>query len=60
MMWLGRADCGWFVLHTDPYDGIESNPIRELRNAALLTLTLEKSGRLPQLESIAQLLQAFY
>jgi len=59
MMWLSRADTGWFVLPTDPHDALDNDPDRELRNAALLALLLEKSGRRKSLESVSRLLTTF-
>jgi hypothetical protein len=59
MMWLSRADCGWFVQPTDPITMIVNDPIRELKNAALLTMSLRASGKRAQFESINRLLSHF-
>ena len=57
MMWLGRADCGWFPLGADPQTGLHSNQRRELRDAVLLTDLLSTSGQLPRLEALDRAMQ---
>lgn len=58
MMWLGRADCGWFPLGTDPKTGIHSDPRRELHDAVLLTDLLSASGQLQRLAALDRAMQA--
>ncbi|MFO0912611.1 MAG: DUF3160 domain-containing protein [Pirellulales bacterium] len=57
MMWLGRADCGWHLYPVDPASGIEVDPVRELRNAALLTHLLAKTQGMERLDEMEQTLQ---
>ena len=56
MMWLGRPDCGWNVLPTDPSTGIVSNDSRELRNAALLVRLMQATGHMVELEEMESIL----
>ena len=46
LMWLGRADCGWNILHTD----------RELRNAVLLSQLVETTGSHRQLQTMTDII----
>lgn len=57
MMWLGRADCGWHLYPVDPASGIQVDPVRELRDAALLTHLLAKTQGLERLDEMEQTLQ---
>jgi hypothetical protein len=52
MMWIGRADTGWFILPVDPGSGILCDDRRELRNAMLLVYLLDRSGALPRLQQM--------
>ena len=52
MMWLGRADTGWFLKAADPQSGIAINVRQEATNAALLTLILKQSGGLEKLQAV--------
>jgi len=52
MMWLGRADCGWFVLGTDPRSGLAADGPREMRDAVLLTDLLSAVRQLEPLDAI--------
>lgn len=44
MMWLGRADTGFVIAPPDDKSGIIADAERELRSAALLAVTLERSA----------------
>jgi len=59
MMWLGRVDCGWDVLpgRVDQYQ--QSDPVRELRNAVLLTQLLVQTGGDKRLEKLDRVMQFF-
>ena len=59
MMWLSRADCGWFIQPVDPITKIVNDPIRELKNASLLTMSLRGAGQHAQFESMNRLLSHF-
>ena len=59
MMWLSRADCGWFIQPVDPITKIVNDPIRELKNASLLTVCLRDAGQQSQFESMNRLLSHF-
>jgi hypothetical protein len=59
MMWLGRADTGWNVLPPDAESGIESDSARELRDAALLTHMLQKSGGIGPLKQVSDIVDFF-
>jgi hypothetical protein len=59
MMWLSRADCGWFIQPVDPITKIVNDPIRELKNASLLTISLRDAGQYTQFESMNRLLSHF-
>lgn len=56
VMWLGRADCGWNVLSTDHIRGIEADSDRELRNAILLTQSVQSTGGLKRLQAISDII----
>jgi hypothetical protein len=56
MMWLGRVDLGWNLRAVDPVSGVRTLPTRELRNAALFTMLLDKSGRLADLDSVSNII----
>src|SRR5262249_50222012 len=56
MMWVGRADTGWFMLPVDPTSGIKCDPERELRNAMLLVHLLEKSGTMSRLRKMDEII----
>lgn len=56
MMWLGRADTGWYVLPPDRQSGIEVDDRRELRNAALFTEVLQSSGAIEEFRQIDALI----
>lgn len=53
MMWLGRADTGWFVLPPDPESGMECDSRRELRDAVLLTRLLASTGTIATLQQVS-------
>lgn len=57
MMWLGRPDCGWNVLSSDPDAGLAADVDRELRNAVLLVQLLEETGGLERLRTVDGLLR---
>jgi hypothetical protein len=59
MTWLSRADCGWFIQQADPTTMIVNDPIRELKNACLLTITLRDAGQHAQFNSLNRLLSHF-
>jgi len=59
MMWLGRADCGWFPLGAHPETGLHVQPGRELRDAVLLTDLLTAAGQMQRLESVDRTLEEF-
>ena len=50
MMWLGRADLGWFVMPPSPQSGIQVDVNRERLDAAVMTRLLASSGALTSLE----------
>ncbi len=52
MMWLGRVDCGWNVLPTDPKTGVTSDSDRELRAAALTVTLLHNTGGTKSLKAV--------
>lgn len=57
MMWLGRADCGWTVYPKSSESSEDS--VRQLRNAAILTHLLHKTGqdkRLKQVDDVIRML----
>jgi hypothetical protein len=56
VMWLGRVDLGWNLRNVDPASGLRVLPERELRNAALFVMLLEKSGRQKDLESASHVI----
>lgn len=53
MMWLGRADTGWFLL---PLKSLDIDAERERRNAAVMTYVMDKSGQLSRLGKISKVL----
>lgn len=56
MMWLGRADIGWNLLPPLEISGIESDTARERRNAAVLSYVMDKSGQLPRLRAMSNII----
>lgn len=57
VMWLGRADCGWTVYPKSSESS--ENSVRQLRNAAILTHLLHKTGqdkRLQQVDDVIRML----
>ncbi|MBX6314962.1 MAG: DUF3160 domain-containing protein [Isosphaeraceae bacterium] len=52
LMWLGRADTGFFVLPADSRSGVQNDDARELRDAAILVDLLIGSGQCDQLERL--------
>jgi hypothetical protein len=56
MMWLGRADSGWYVLPPDPTSGIVCDSRRELRDAVLLTRLLMSTGTIDTLQQVSALI----
>ncbi len=56
MMWLGRVDSGFNLRLVDPVSGLRSTPTRELRNAALFVMMLDKSGQYSKLASVGKVI----
>ncbi len=52
LMWLGRVDCGWNVLPTNPAHGITGDSNRELRDAILLSELIQATGSVPRLRAM--------
>ena len=52
LMWLGRADCAWYVLPTQPSDALQVDTDRELRAAVRLARLLESTGQIEELRAI--------
>jgi hypothetical protein len=59
MMWLGRADCGWFVTPGSPGSGIHVDVQRELRDAVLMVDLLVAAGKLERLQSVDEAIGHF-
>ena len=60
MMWLGRADCGFFPLGADKASGIEIDAPRELRDAVLLTELLTATKQMKALDTIDRCVATFW
>ncbi|HRI72791.1 MAG TPA: DUF3160 domain-containing protein, partial [Polyangium sp.] len=56
MMWLGRADTGWYLLPVDPTSGLKIDDTRERRNAAMMSYVMDKSGQLPRLGAMSKVI----
>ena len=54
MMWLGRADCGWFPLGVRPGSGLTAQPGRDLRDAVLLTELVVAAGQMKALTPLTR------
>ncbi len=52
LMWLGRADCGFYPLGADPSTSISADGGRQLRDAVLLTDLLTATNQLQSLDAI--------
>ncbi len=60
MMWLGRADCGWFPLPADPHLGIVIDNRRELHDSVLLVDLLSSAKQLPGLDAIDRMVSSLF
>lgn len=56
MMWLGRADLGFYLRPPDEVSGLEVDVPREQRNAALLLMLLKQSGERGRLGQVSGLI----
>lgn len=59
MMWLGRADCGWFVTPASYGSGVHVDVERELRDSVLMVDLLTVAGKMPQLEAVEGTIRHF-
>lgn len=56
LMWLGRADTGFFVGRADARSGVKNNSVREVRDAVILVELLSITKTLERLNVIDRLL----
>src|SRR5262249_49431394 len=57
LMWLGRADCAWYVLPTQPSDALQVDTARGLKAAGRLSRLLGSTGPIGSLRAPAAALR---
>jgi hypothetical protein len=60
MMWLGRADCGFFPLGVDKRSGLQVDADREMRDAVLLTDLLIATKQMQSLDAVDRTVAALW